>query len=38
MHRITYYRLSAKAMEAQQRWIALEHDHIRRRFPGLLLC
>ena len=39
MHRITYYRLSAKAMAAQERSIALEIDHLHRLsrpFPTLL--
>jgi hypothetical protein len=35
MHRITYYRLSAKAMTAHERSIALESDYLRRRYPGL---
>ncbi len=35
MHRITYYRLSAKAMTAQERSIALESDYLRRCYPGL---
>jgi hypothetical protein len=35
MHRTTYYRLSAKAMEAQERSIALDSDYLRRRHPGL---
>jgi hypothetical protein len=30
MHRTTYYRLSAKAMEAQERSIALAVDHLHR--------
>ena len=36
MHRWTYYRLSAKAMAAHERLLALEIDHIRRHYPGLL--
>jgi hypothetical protein len=36
MHRWTYYRLSAKAMAAQERSLALEIDDMRRRYPGLL--
>ena len=36
MHRLTYYRLSAKAMAAQERSIALESDYLRRHYPGLL--
>jgi hypothetical protein len=36
MHRLTYYRLLAKAMAAQERSLALEIDDIRRRYPGLL--
>jgi hypothetical protein len=36
MHRITYYRLSARAMAAQERLLALEIDHMRRYYPGLL--
>jgi hypothetical protein len=36
MHRITYYRLSAKAMAVQERLLALEIDHMRRYYPGLL--
>jgi hypothetical protein len=36
MHRMTYYRLSAKAMAAQERSIALELDYMRRHYPGLL--
>jgi len=31
MHRITYYRLLAKAMKAQERSIALESDWLRTR-------
>jgi hypothetical protein len=36
MHRITYYRLSAKAMAAQERSIDLEIEYLHRRYPGLL--
>jgi hypothetical protein len=36
MHRLTYHRLLAGAMAAQERCIALESDFLRRRFPGLL--
>jgi hypothetical protein len=36
MHRLTYYRLSARAMAAQERVLALEIDHMRRYYPGLL--
>jgi hypothetical protein len=36
MHRLTYYRLSAKAMAAHERLIALELDYMRQRYPGLL--
>jgi hypothetical protein len=36
MHRWTYYRLSAKAMAAHERLIALELDYMRQRYPGLL--
>jgi hypothetical protein len=36
MHRRTYYRLSAKAMAAQERSMALELDYMRRHHPGLL--
>ena len=36
MHRWTYYRLSAKAMAAHERLIALELDYMRRHYPGLL--
>jgi hypothetical protein len=36
MHRLTYYRLSAQAMAAHERLIALELDYMRRRYPGLL--
>jgi hypothetical protein len=35
MHRITYYWLSAKAMAAHERSIALDNDYLRRRHPGL---
>jgi hypothetical protein len=34
MHRWTYYRLSAKAMAAQERSISLELAHMRRHYPG----
>jgi hypothetical protein len=33
MHRWTYYRLSAKAMAAHERSIALESDYLRRHYP-----
>jgi hypothetical protein len=36
MHRWTYYRLSGKAMGAAERLLAMEIDHMRRRYPGLL--
>jgi hypothetical protein len=36
MHRMTYYRLSAKAMAAQERSLALELDYMRRHYPGFL--
>jgi hypothetical protein len=36
MHRMTYYRLSAKAMAAHERSIALELDYMRRHYPGFL--
>jgi hypothetical protein len=36
MHRMTYYRLSAKAMAVQERSIALELGYMRRHYPGLL--
>jgi hypothetical protein len=36
MHRWTYRRLFAKAMAAQERLLALEIDHMRRHYPGLL--
>jgi hypothetical protein len=36
MHRWTYYRLSDKAMAAHERSLALEIDHMRRHYPGLL--
>jgi hypothetical protein len=36
MHRLTYYRLSAKAMAAQERSIALELEYLRRHYPGVL--
>jgi hypothetical protein len=36
MHRITYYRLSARAMAAQERSIGLEIEYLHRRYPGLL--
>ena len=35
MQRLTYYRLSAKAMAAHERLIALELDYMRRHYPGL---
>jgi hypothetical protein len=34
MHRLTYYRLFAMAIKAQERALELEIDEIRRRFPG----
>jgi hypothetical protein len=34
MHRMTYYRLSAQTMAAQERSIALELDYMRRHYPG----
>ena len=36
MHRLTYYRLSAKAMAAQERSIALGLEYLRRHYPGVL--
>jgi hypothetical protein len=36
MHRMTYYRLSAKAMAAHERSIALELAYMRQRYSGLL--
>jgi len=33
MHRRTYYRVLARAMAAQERWIALDRDYSRRRYP-----
>jgi hypothetical protein len=36
MHRMTYYRLSAQAMAAQERSVALELDYLRGRYPGFL--
>jgi hypothetical protein len=36
MHRMTYYRLSAKAMAAHERLIALELDYLRCHDPGFL--
>jgi hypothetical protein len=36
MHRWTYYRLLARAMAAHERLLALEIDHVRRYYPGLL--
>jgi hypothetical protein len=35
MHRRTYYRLLARTMAAQQRWIALSRDYLRRHHPGV---
>ena len=34
MHRLTYYRLFAMAIKAQERALELEIDEIRRRFHG----
>jgi hypothetical protein len=34
MHRLTYYRLFAMAIKAQERALDLEIGEIRRRFPG----
>jgi len=36
MHWRTYGRLSHKAAAAQERWIALQRDFVRRHYPGLL--
>jgi hypothetical protein len=36
MHRLTYYRLSAKTMAAQERSIGLERDYLRRHYPAVL--
>jgi hypothetical protein len=36
MHRRTYGRLFNKAAAAQERWIGLERDYMRRRYPGVL--
>jgi hypothetical protein len=33
MHRMTYYRLSAKAMAAQGRSIGVEVDYMRGHYP-----
>jgi hypothetical protein len=38
MHRMTYYRLSARAMAAQERSIALELEYMRCHYPGSLRC
>ena len=37
MHRLTYWRLLARAMAAQERLLAMEIDHMRRRYPGFLM-
>ena len=34
MHRLTYYRLSARAMAAQEHSMALALEYLRRRHPG----
>jgi hypothetical protein len=34
MHRTTYYRRFNKAVAAQERWIALERDYMRRKYPA----
>jgi hypothetical protein len=36
MHRLTYYRLSHRAMAAHERLIALELEYMRRHYPGFL--
>ena len=36
MHRRTHGRLFNKAAAAQERWIGLERDYMRRRYPGVL--
>jgi hypothetical protein len=36
MHRRTYGRLFNKAAAAQERWIALERDYMRRHYPRVL--
>jgi hypothetical protein len=38
MYRMTYYRLSAKAIAAHERSIALELEYMRRHYPGFLRC
>jgi len=35
MHRLTYDRLLAQAMTAQERWIRLESGYLRQHYPGL---
>jgi hypothetical protein len=37
MHRSTYFRLFAAAIQAQERALGLEIEEIRRRFPGLAM-
>ena len=36
MHWRTYGRLFNKAEAEQQRWMAMEHDYMRRHYPGVL--
>jgi hypothetical protein len=36
MHRSTYDRLLARAMTAQERWVGLSRDYLRRHYSGLL--
>jgi hypothetical protein len=36
MHLVTYYRIFAKAMAAQECSLALELDYMRRHYPGFL--
>jgi hypothetical protein len=36
MHRRTYYRLFDRAARAQECWIALSRDYLRRHHPGVL--
>jgi len=36
MHRRTYGRLFNKAAAAQDRWMAMERDYMRRHYPGVL--
>jgi hypothetical protein len=36
MHWRTYGRLFNKAAAAQELWMAVEHDYMRRHYPGVL--